>query len=250
MLIAPIVLGTLLSEEAGWRHLLLLAFVITGYLAFFATGLWLKSRRRPRYLPPVRAYLPLAAVLGLATAASAPHLLRWAPFFLVPIAVGLYASATRDERSLWSGLATTAGATLLTPVAYDVAGDWCRTTDTVWFSTLALGMYVAGTVFYVKTMIRERGSRTWWGLSVAWHVLALGVVATGPWVAELFNWGSPAAPVAIAVYLVLLARAALLPSRHLSPRAVGILEVVLTVAVVVSLWMGPLFHNAVGTICT
>lgn len=250
MLVAPLVLGFLLSDRLDWRQLLLTAFWITGYLAFFAVGLWLKSRRKPRYFPPVRAYAVAATVLGLLTAVSAPHLLRWAPLFVVPLAVGLYASATRDERSIWSGLATTAGATLMTPVAFSVAGDWCDMTSTVWYSTLALGTYLAGTVFYVKTMIRQHGSRTWWALSVGWHVAALAVVVAGPLVVGLDGWAAPVAPVAVAVYVILLARAALLPRWDLTPKTVGIVEIVLSTAVVLSLWVGPLVHNDVGRICS
>ena len=235
MLVAPVVLGAMLAERLDWRHVLLLAFVLVGYLAFFATGLWLKARRRPRYLPPVQAYLPAAAAVGLLVAVSAPHLVRWAPLFVVPMAVGLYASATRDERSIWSGLATTAGATLLTPVAFDVAGDWSGRTATVWWATSVLGGYFAGTVFYVKTMIRERGAKGWWVASVLWHLLVIGLVALGPVVVGM-PWGAvvPALVVAVA----LLARAAVLPRYPLTPTTVGMLEIVVTVGVVVCVWSG------------
>lgn len=235
MLVAPVVLGAMLAERLDRRHVLLLAFVIVGYLAFFATGLWLKARRRPRYLPPVRAYLPAAAAVGLLVAVSTPHLVRWAPLFVVPMAVGLYASATRDERSIWSGLATTAGATLLTPVAFDVAGDWSGRTAEVWWATAVLGGYLAGTVFYVKTMIRERGAKGWWLASILWHVLVVGLVALGPVIVGM-SWAAVAAALVVAV--VLLGRAAVLPRYPLSPKVVGIIEIVLTVSVVLSLWFG------------
>ena len=199
----------------------------------FATGLWLKARRRPRYLPPVQAYLPAAAAVGLLVAVSAPHLVRWAPLFVVPMAVGLYASATRDERSIWSGLATTAGATVLTPVAFDVAGDWSGRTATVWWATSVLGGYFAGTVFYVKTMIRERGAKGWRVASVLWHLPIIGLVALGPVVVGM-SWAAVAAVLVVAV--VLLGRATVLPRCPLSPKVVGIIEIVLTVSVVISLW--------------
>ena len=234
MLVAPVVLGALLAGRLDWRHLLLLAFVVSGYLAFFATGLWLKSRRKARYLPPLRAYLPLAALLGLGVLAAAPHLLTWAPLFALPLAIGLYASATRDERSIWSGLATTAGATLLTPVAYDVTGGWGDQTATVWWATAALGGYLAGTVFYVKTMIRERGAKGWALASLGWHVLALLVVAMTPDVVDRVAEH----PAATTVYVLLLLRSMLFPRYRLSPKAVGIIEIVATVAVVLALGLG------------
>ena len=45
----------------------------------------------------------------------------------------------------------------MTLVAYDAGGgtDWAR----AWLLTAILAAYFVGTVLYVKTMIRERGSR-------------------------------------------------------------------------------------------
>ena len=56
-------------------HVPLTAFWFVGYFAFFATSLWLKARRRPRYWPPVRAYGIGAALLGLVTLAVQPSLI-------------------------------------------------------------------------------------------------------------------------------------------------------------------------------
>lgn len=233
MLVAPVVLGALLGGRLDRRHVLLLVFVVTGYLAFFATGLWLKARRRPRYLPPVRAYLPVAATVGTVMALSAPHLVRWAPLFVVPLAVGLYASATRDERSIWSGLATTAGATLLTPVAFDVSGHWSGRAAAVWWATAVLGGYLAGTVFYVKTMIRERGAKGWWLASILWHLLVVGLVAAGP-AAVGMPWAAVVPAVVVSAGLLL--RSAVLPRYPLTPKVVGIIEIVMTISTVLSLW--------------
>lgn len=50
MITIPALSGVVL---AGWEwvHLPLLLFWWVGYFAFQAGALWLKSRRRPRYLP-------------------------------------------------------------------------------------------------------------------------------------------------------------------------------------------------------
>ncbi|MCC5736370.1 YwiC-like family protein, partial [Klebsiella pneumoniae] len=127
MLAAPLLVGAIASGPRP-AHLLLGAFWFAGYFAFFATTLWLKARRRPRYLPPVRAYAILAALLGVLVLVVAPGLLRWVPAFLIPLGVGVTASATRHERALLSGLATTVGSCLMTLVAYDLGGgtDWTR----------------------------------------------------------------------------------------------------------------------------
>ena len=215
MLATPLAVGILASGPA-WIHVPLTAFWFAGYLAFFATGLWLKSGRRPRYLPPVRAYAVLAALLGLLTLALDPGLLRWVPLFVVPLVVGLVASARRDDRSLWSGIATSAGSSLMVLVAYDAGGgtDWAR----AWTLTGVIAAYLVGTVLYVKSMIRERGEDRYQWLSALAHG---AVTVTMTWVDAWLTL----------VFALLTIRAAVLPAYRLTPKVVGIGEVVATVVV-------------------
>lgn len=220
MLLAPALTGTLASG-VRWAHLLLLAFWMAGYLAFFATGLWLRSGRRSRYLPPVRVYLPGATALGLLVLASSPALVRWAPLFAGPLALGLAASATRRDRALTSGLATTVGASLMTLVAYDLGPgrDWAQ----AWQLTCVMAAYFSGTVYYVKSAIRERGDRAFLATSVAYHAtLALLALLLLP---------APAAVALAALGLVLTARAGIVPLLGWSPARLGAGEIVLTAAV-------------------
>lgn len=218
MLATPLLVGVLAAEPSP-VHLPLALFWFVGYFAFFAAGLWLRSRRRPRYRTPLVVYSGVAVLLGLVVLVLDPGLVRWVPLFVVPLGVGLYASVRREDRSLWSGLATSVGSSLMTLVAYDAGGgtDWTR----AWLLTGVLAAYFAGTVFYVKTMIRERGSRRyrWW--SVGFHAAATAAMA---WV----SW-----PL-VAVFAALTLRAALVPTRQLSPKVVGIGEVVATVVVAVT----------------
>ena len=220
MLLTPLLVGAV-ATGPRWGHLLLLAFWLSGYLAFFATGLWLKSRRKARYLPPVRVYVTLAAALGLALLASAPGLVRWVPLFVVPLGVGLVASATRHERALVSGVATTVGSCLMTVVAYDLGPgtDWVR----AWQLTAVLAAYFSGTVFYVKSAIRERGDRRFLAVSVGYHaVLALLALLFLP---------SPAGVALGVVGALLTARAAAVPALGWSPARLGVGEIVMTLVV-------------------
>ena len=73
MLTTPFLVGVL-SSEPRWVHLPLAALWAVGYFAFFATGLWLKSHRRARYLPPVRAYAAASLLLGALVLALRPDL--------------------------------------------------------------------------------------------------------------------------------------------------------------------------------
>ncbi|HSE55094.1 MAG TPA: YwiC-like family protein [Nocardioidaceae bacterium] len=217
MLASPFLVGVV-AASPRWVHLPLLLLWFVGYFAFFAAGLWLKSGRRARYLPPVRAYglatIPLAVVVLLLR----PDLVVWAPLFAPLLLAGLWFAAHRQDRSLPSGLATILAACLMTMVAFDAGDgtDWAR----AWTLTAVLAGYFVGTLFYVKTMIRERDSRPHYWLSVGYHA-ALTVAAAwlSWWLAGLFA--------------LLALRAAVLPGRGLSPKQVGIGEIVANIAVVV-----------------
>lgn len=217
MVASPLAVGILAGGPA-WVHVPLAAFWFVGYFAFFATALWLKARRRPRYWPPVRAYGSAAAALGAVTLAVKPGLVVWAPFFALPLGVGLWAAAARRERELLSGLATVVGSGLMTVVAYAAGpgSDFPR----AWLLALVQFLYFAGTVFYVKSAIRERGNTRFRWLSTAVHAAAtMGVLTFSPWLALVF--------------LVLTLRAALVPGLGLSPKQLGIGEIAATVLVAV-----------------
>lgn len=218
MLAMPLVVGVVAAGPA-WVDLPLTAFWFTGYLAFHAAGLWLKSGRRARYLPPARTYALLAVLFGAFTLALDPTLVRWLPLFVVPLVVGLVASARRDDRSLWSGVATSAGSSLMVLVAYDAGGgtDWGR----AWTLTGIVAAYLVGTVLYVKSMIRERDDERYQWLSGLAHAAA--TVAMIPVGAGL-----------VLVFALLTVRAAAMPAFRVRPAVVGAGELVATVVVAVT----------------
>jgi hypothetical protein len=220
MLASPLLVGAI-AAGPDWVHLPLSAFWFAGYFAFFATSLWLKSGRRTRYLPPVRAYAAAAAALGVVTVLLQPSLLRWAPLFVLPLGVGLWAAAHRRERDLLAGITTVVGSALMTVVAYDAGGgdDLPR----VWLLALVQFLYFAGTVFYVKSAIRERDNTRFLALSTAVHA------------ASMVGLTFLSARVGL-VFAALTVRAAYVPRLSLNPKQLGIGEIVATVAVgVVSL---------------
>ncbi len=231
MLASPLLIGVLAARPT-WTHMALAGFWFAGYFAFFATGLWLKSARKPRYLPPVRAYAALTTGLGLAVLALEPHLIRWAPLFAVPLGVGLWSSATRHERSLLSGLATTVGSALMTVAAYDAGAgtDWRR----AWLLAAVQAAYFAGTVFYVKSMIRERGDAAFLRLSIGYHAAVAALALAGT--AWLGLAGAGLSWWVVGVFVALAARAALVPrlTPAPTPKQIGLGEVAATVAVAVS----------------
>ena len=218
MLASPLLVGVIASTPK-WVHLPLAVLWFVGYFAFFATGLWLKSGRRARYLPPVRAYGIATAPFALLVLLLRPDLVVWAPLFAPLLLVGLWFAAHRRDRSVASGLATIIAACLMTPVAFDAGdgSDWGR----AWTLTAVLAAYFVGTLFYVKTMIRERDSRAHYWLSVGYHLAATAAMAWVSW------W-------LVGLFALLTVRAAVLPGRRLAAKQVGIAEIFANVAVVVT----------------
>ena len=101
-------------------------------------------------------------------------------------------------------------------VAHDAGGgtDW----RWAWLLAAVLAAYFCGTVFYVKTLIRERGSERHYWLSVAFHgVATLALI--------------PAGGALTAVFALLAVRAAIAPAFPVTPKQAGIGEIVATVAV-------------------
>ena len=81
-------------------------------------------------------------------------------------------------------------------------------------------LYFAGTVFYVKSMIRERGNERFHAVSVAAHGLATAAVAARSWWLSL-------------VFAVLTLRAWIVPRYHLTPKQIGIAEIASTLVVAI-----------------
>jgi hypothetical protein len=217
MLAGPLLVGVV-AGGAAWVHLPLTLLWFLGYFAFFAAGLWLKSRRKARFRPPVLVYSLACVPLGIVVLVLEPSLVRWVPSLAPLMVIALVLAAERRDRSLPSGIATTLAASLMTVVAYDAGpgSDW----DRAWLLTAVMAGYYLGVLLYVKTMIRERGHASYVVASVAWHALCTVGAAFVSW------------PLAL-VGLVLTARAWAAPRTGLTPKQVGIGEIVLNTLVVV-----------------
>ncbi len=234
MLVVPVLAGVWLVGPAP-VHLALGAFWFVGYLAFYALGRWLRSRRRRRQLPPLLVYGALAAPLGITTLMLAPQLVRWVPVYVPLLAASTLLMLRRQERSLSNDVVTVLAAGLMTPVVVDAAGGPLGVAT--WVATGALTAYFLGTVPYVKTMIRERGRVAYVRGSVAYHLagtVAAAVLAATAWQ----SWWL------VVVWVLLTGRAVAGPAvntrreRPLRPVVVGVGEVVASVVVLVTVLTG------------
>ena len=113
MVIMPYALALIWACSSGAFHpaiALLGPTWLLGYFAFFAAGLWLKSRFKPRYRNAVATYSGITVVLGIGLVVLHPQWWVWGLVFGPLTALGLWFSWRRDERSLLSDLVTVARA--------------------------------------------------------------------------------------------------------------------------------------------
>jgi hypothetical protein len=217
MLLLPFIVGVAGGRPA-WPHVPLLVAWLTGYLFSYYALLALKTRRLGRAAGPLRVYgvtcLPAAALVVV----LAPGTLRFAPAFAALLAVNAWYAWRRDDRALAGGLASVAQSCLMVPLALTVAG---LPASRGVVPALVLFAYLAGSVLYVKTMIRNRGERTYRAASVAVHAAATAALVPVAWpLAVLFAWFT--------------LRAAWFPSRAMTPKQVGLIEVAHSVALLLA----------------
>jgi YwiC-like protein len=213
MLAVPYLAG-LIAAGFRWPDVPLAGAWLGGYLLSYFVFQAVKSRRPIRYRTQLLLYAGLTVPLLAVVVVARPAVLWYAPAYAVLVAVNAGYAARRRERTLANDLAAVVQCCLIVPLVATIAGHPIATAIPAFVLCLA---YFTGTVFYVKTMIRERGNPTYRRWSITYHVLALAAVAwIGPWAAGLFVW--------------LLARAALMPSVGWSPRRVGLVELANCVA--------------------
>lgn len=230
MLVLPYVLGVLHAAGAGalgWAHLSAFVFWMLGYFTFNSASLWLKAsaRQRPRYVRPLLVYASASAAAGLVTLVlTGPRPLPWALAFAVLLAPALWLASRRKERAVTGGLLTVAAACLMVPVARYLYPSSTDDLPTVLATAALLFWYFFGTVLFVKTNIRERGSRVYLVASVVWHASAVALAVVLAWQGLAGWWWG----VVLAVALV---RSIVVPPLGLRPIAIGLAEVALCVAI-------------------
>ena len=208
MLLLPYLAG--LQYGRSWLQVPLLVMWLSGWLLTHHTLLGVKTLRFGRYRKHIVVYGLLSAAGGVPVFIARPHLLAFAPAFAVLFAINIVAARIGQDRATGNGIASVTMASLMAMIAPATAGEaW---TDGIGAAVISW-LYLAGTVVYVKTMIRERGSRLHYVVSIAGHGVALvASVWVSPWFAIPFAW--------------FLARAIVLARHHLKVTVVGVLEMV------------------------
>ena len=230
MISIPALSGALLAGFE-WVHLPLLLFWWIGYFCYQAMALWLKSRRKPKYFPPVRAYAIAAVPFAAMVAVMRPYLVFWVLAFLPLISTAVWCSIKRKERSVLNDTVTVLAACLMVPVAFHAAasqGDprwgWVWTVFAIEFA------YFWGTIPHVKALIRERNRPEVARFSVYYYG-AVTVVVTILAILRVFAPAPLGGWALVLVWVALTARAYVMPSYQranspLKPMVIGVTEVV------------------------
>lgn len=217
MLIAPVVVGGLAGGVNAW-HLLLLLTWLAAFCLNFYVSLSIKSRKPKRYQQQLLGYAAATIAFGLPLAWHDVHVLRMLVAAIPAFAVNVAFVLRRNERA-W--LNDVVGVMLAGVVGYGAYLIGSSPTDDAHAlrAVVAICLYFVGTVIYVKTLIRERGSRLWLNLSYGFHAALTALCLLAGW------W------VLAVVALALLIRAIAVPGRGWTPKRVGLTEIVSTTAV-------------------
>jgi hypothetical protein len=238
-LVSPVIAGAIVAGPHV-HQLFLLGVALGGYLFFNAASWWAKMppTRRGEAVRPMLTYAAVAGLFTIALLLSAGWgALAWLAVLAVPLAVAYLLTLRGVGRSLGSGLVTAVASSALLLVAVqpdlpaflrDPRGTW------LWAAAIMYG-YTAGTVFAVKSLIRERDSNRFLGASVAWHaawvvLTSIGIVYGLSPVWALFFLGAAVR----ATVLPLVAR-----RRHMRPMSIGLVELGFTLVLLALLiWPG------------
>lgn len=217
-LITPIVYASLVTSFTYNQILLLIAW-LSAFCFNFYFSLALKSRKPTKWRKQLLLYALISILLSIPLLARYPNLLDLAPLLFVGFLINYFFVVNRNERAFLNDLV---GVILSAAVGYEAAmfeGNVASTTS-IGFALIAA--YFIGTIFYVKTMIRQKGEQRWLWYSYLWHSAVAACAFTRTLGLGLF-------------YLILLARAIYFPRTKLKPKHVGIFEFFATVTLLVVL---------------
>ena len=233
MLFIPPLMGMIL--QPSWAALPLLITWWAGYFTYFAITIWAKGRLRTKHLPPVLTYGAITALAGIAALITQWQLIAWLPIFAPIIAVAVYETIKRRERSLVSGWSTVLAAAMMLPTVASIStsGTPAAVSADLWWATAWFALYFGGSIYYVKTLIRDFGNHARFIQSVGFHAAVfIGAIALA--VAQPHTW-----PVAV-VGALLAARSYAVPriaqrrGKRIPPKYVGMIDGLVTVFVVVA----------------
>lgn len=217
MLVIPFLFGMFAAGPA-WIHALLFLCWLLIYLFTFPVLQGIRRGKWERYKGPIRFYGSILAPAALLLLWLMPDLALYGfmllPLFLINV---IYAWKGQERALLNDVTAILLFSSVVFP-AYAAGGgeNWLMAGE---LAALTF-VYLVGTVFYVKTMIREKENPVYYGISVGYHIL----LAAGAFLLQLILL-LPAG--------VLLLRAVIGPRSGMTVKQSGIMEIAHSVLVTI-----------------
>lgn len=241
MLLLPFLVGLSWHEGQPPNYVWpLLPAWLFGYFAHNALVMLLRTPkdhpRRRRFWRPMAVYGGLAGAFAALVLSLNLSSALWLPLFVPFFALNLWRASLGDDVSLLArGSAAAAACMVFVVVAFPVPVPLPSDASIALASLL---MYFLGAVFYVKTMIRERGQPQALRRSLGWHgacVLVTLLIAA-------MTQKTAALPL---FFLMAFARAAIMPTAERrfgfrpQPKHVGLVEIVYVFSLLAVLWGRP-----------
>lgn len=212
MIFMPVILG-MIGSEFHFSQILYLAGWLFIFLAADHVLFFVKRFKRKEY-----DYLVTALVFGLASAVLFiwPLLTEYRIiyFFLAMLplgAVNVYYAKNKDERNIINDMTAI--------LIFSIAGGAAAFLASHEFNRIVAAVIIisfihfAGTAFVVKTVIRERKNKMYHKLSYTYHGIVLIIVL-------FWNW------ILAVAFLPSFMRAMYVAGRKITPKQLGILEIV------------------------
>ncbi|WP_028544825.1 YwiC-like family protein [Paenibacillus taiwanensis] len=220
MLIIPFLLG-MLAAKPNWTHLWLAIAWFSAYCGSFA---FLQGVKTSKYAAYKKAYLVWGTMLlvSVIILLSCRVDIWWMGVVMLPCyLVHMWFAKRKHERHFVNDAIAVLQFCWMLVIAFEVGGGTAW--SLAWRLCAACVLYFVGTIFYVKTMIREKGNKNYYIGSVTVHIvagIAVGLLLS-PWLALPFG--------------VLFFRAVWMPCQRVTIKQVGISEIVFSVMTACSL---------------
>nr|WP_263314051.1 YwiC-like family protein [Mammaliicoccus sp. Marseille-Q6498] len=211
MIIIPIAFGIAVSGFS-FLHLLLYIGVLSAYFMSDQVFFYLKKRKKDiGYLYTASIFL-VALVLSFLTIVLYKHETIYIFLIMIPLScVNAYYAKHNNERALTNDIIA-----VLIFCLFGVISVVINTSIThiqLWLTVFLLSfIYFFGTILYVKTMIREKKSKTYKWSSWIYHVCIVLI-------------GLAIHPIIMVMYIPSLVRAILLYGRKIKMMHIGMIEI-------------------------
>lgn len=213
MFLAPFLLGVMLSDF-NLLHVPAGFGLLAGFLAINALFEWI---RRPKDKASVRRtilFFGLVSVICLAL----PLFYNWQAFWpmlimVILLLVPIWFIRRKSERHFLNDLIGIIGLTMLLPIATELGNG--ASDHEVAFAMLMNILYFTGSVFFVKSVFREKANIRFHFIGIIYHLL----VALLPFLTQI--------PALVSLLFLpgVLKMAVALKGMRLMPKTVGIIEI-------------------------